>query len=214
MACAPGSGASLSAAVLLASAAGHASRSRRGRRRGQSVRCLSLSFRLHPTCSAPPTHHPHHRLCATMSSSSQSQLASALNDAASKPTSTRTQAYQEILVSLLEQPRSSLSAEALVQACSDYLDTTVFSDLNSSGGGLVVGRNTLTAFDEAIKKAGHAPAEAMQGDDEQAKPAIQDEEVQKEILEAALAKVQPRVLSFEEQVSWRSVRRYPGLHTS
>lgn len=67
-----------------------------------------------------------------------------------------------------------------------------------------MGRNALSAFDEAIRSASRATG-PMQSDGTQSRPlltpAIVDEEVQRDILNLALAKVQPRVLSFEEQVS-------------
>lgn len=47
---------------------------------------------------------------------------------------------------------------------------------------------------------------AAAGDSEEALPAIRDEETQKDVLEMALEKVQPRVLSFEDQVRPRSSR--------
>lgn len=143
-----------------------------------------------------------------MADSSLSAFLEALQALSSKPAQTRADDYNALLVELLSQPQSSLSAQALVKACSDYLDITAFSDVNASGGGLVVGRNTLKAFDEAIRSKGKAidaavdtsAMESQEGGDP-SRPAIQDEEVQKEILENALEKLQPRALSFEEQVS-------------
>jgi COP9 signalosome complex subunit 4 len=110
-----------------------------------------------------------------------------------------------------------LPAELLRQACQEYLDLTVFSELNASGGGLVVGRTTLTSFDETIKQFGSGGSKEQAGgdevmneggavgDSEETLPAIRDEETQKDVLEMALEKVQPRVLSFEDQVRLSSL---------
>ncbi|CAO1623709.1 unnamed protein product [Parajaminaea phylloscopi] len=132
-------------------------------------------------------------------------FADSLQACASAPAAARTQAYQDILTQLLSQPRRQVSAEELLQACDHYLETTVFSDLNSAGGGLVVGRNVLSAFDEAVRTAGQAADASMPQDNEQEaqshEAAIRDHPVQRDVLEMALSKVQPRVLSFEEQAT-------------
>lgn len=154
---------------------------------------------------------------STSSAFSLQDFIAALNTASSAPSSSRSQDYTSHLRSLLLLPRSALPAELLRQACQEYLDLTVFSELNASGGGLVVGRTTLTSFDETIKqfgsgssKGGSGGDEVMNegsavGDSEEALPAIRDEETQKDVLEMALEKVQPRVLSFEDQVSLSSL---------
>lgn len=140
---------------------------------------------------------------------SRSAFAESLQGCISIPSSSRAKAYNDIFLSTLRLPRSTLSSDDLLQICSHYLDVTVFSELNSSGGGLVVGRSTLTSFDESIRRIVGASDDMQhdaQGEDESTQPAIRDEEAQRDVLEAALAKVQPRVLSFEEQVSLCKVR--------
>jgi COP9 signalosome complex subunit 4 len=127
--------------------------------------------------------------------------------AKSNSASSRPAAYLALLNQLLSQPASLLSADALRQKLSEYLDEAVFSETNSQGGGLMVGRQVLSDFSEAIAKVGNGASSGgtdgdhvmkSEGDD---MPAIVDEEVQREVLELALEKVHPRVLSFEEQVS-------------
>lgn len=63
----------------------------------------------------------------------------------------------------------------------------------------MVGRQVLLTFDEAIAaQAGHKEGEE---EGKPQDPAIWDPEVRQRVLEDTLEKVQPRVLSFEEQVS-------------
>lgn len=125
--------------------------------------------------------------------------------AASTSTSARPSEYLAFLEGVLVQPASTLNAESLRHDLSVYLDEAVFSDANSQGGGLIVGRQVLSDFNDAIAKAGKRSATEEGGDQvmesDGDKPAIKDETVRREILEHALEKAQPRVLSFEEQVS-------------
>lgn len=117
--------------------------------------------------------------------------------------SERPGAYLTYLNALISQPASMIGAPALHQKLSEFLDEAVFSENNSQGGGLMVGRQVLSDFNEAIAKV--ARGNGADGDQvmksEGDAPAVMDEDVQREILELALEKVQPRVLSFEEQVS-------------
>ena len=118
--------------------------------------------------------------------------------------SQRPAAYLTFLSSLLSQPASVLGAPALRQKLSEYLDEAVFSDANSQGGGLMVGRQVLSDFSTEIAKMakglGHSADNDQVMKSEGDEPAIMDEDVQRDVLEDALERVQPRVLSFEEQV--------------
>lgn len=125
----------------------------------------------------------------------------ALAALASSPTSTRAAAYQEQLHALLRRPRRDVAPAALRAALAAFLDAAVFSDANSTGGGLVVGRQVLQAFDAALAGELSAPPRERKDDELGADdPAVWDEDLRTTLFEDAIAKVQPRVLSFEEQV--------------
>lgn len=125
--------------------------------------------------------------------------------AASSATSSRPAAYLDFLNKLLSQPASAVSASELRQKLSEYLDEAVFSDANSQGGGLIVGRQVLSDFSQAIADVVKGFSGGVDGDQvmkgEGDEPAIISEDVRRDVLEDALEKIQPRVLSFEEQVS-------------
>lgn len=136
---------------------------------------------------------------------SQAGFQSALQPIAAKGPQQRAQEYLSAFRSLLHQPRSSLSSEQLLSASSHFLDTAVFSDLNASGGGLIVGRSTLSGFDDCIKEAiskSSTGGEAADAKDDASQPAVLDEEVRVQLYQNALDRIQPRLLSFEEQVSF------------
>ena len=127
---------------------------------------------------------------------------------ASASTSSRPATYLAFLNQLLSQPASAVSAPVLRQKLAEYLDEAVFSDANSQGGGLVVGRQVLSDFSQALSdvaKGSNNSGGAADGDqvmkEEEDEPAIMSEDLRREVLEDALEKIQPRVLSFEEQVS-------------
>lgn len=131
---------------------------------------------------------------------SQEAFATSLQSAATKPPQQRGQDYLAILKALLEQPRSEVSEPDLTSAATHFLDVAVFSDLNSSGGGLIVGRSTLSAFDQCIKDVVASRRGGGGNAEDSTTPAIVDEEVRLQIYKDALEKIQPRILSFEEQV--------------
>jgi len=126
----------------------------------------------------------------------------------SKTPSQRPPAYLAILREILSQPSSVLPSNgeySLKEAISVYLQFTALSDTNATGGNLVVGRQVLRDFDEAIVEAGKKYQD-VQNDDAMSDSrttisVIADEDVQIEILESALEQLQPRVLSFEDQAN-------------
>jgi COP9 signalosome complex subunit 4 len=137
-----------------------------------------------------------------MTDAAPADFLAALSALASSPTSTRAAAYQEQLHSLLRRPRRDVSPAALRAALAAFLDAAVFSDANSTGGGLVVGRQVLEAFDTALAGPLSAPPAERKDEELGAEdPAVWDEETRTTLFEDAIEKVQPRVLSFEEQVS-------------
>lgn len=125
----------------------------------------------------------------------------------SKNASQRPSAYLTVLREILAQPASVLSARgaySLKEALSVYIQFTALSDTNATGGNLVVGRQVLRDFDDAIVEAGKKNPDAQNDHamtDSSSLSAIIDQEVQVEILENTLEQLQPRVLSFEEQVT-------------
>lgn len=124
---------------------------------------------------------------------------------ASTSTSARPAAYLVFLHNLLSKPSSQVSSSLLRQKLAEYLDEAVFSDANSQGGGLIVGRQVLADFSQAISdvaksSSGSADEDLVMKTVEGDEPAIMSEDLRREILEDALEKIQPRVLSFEEQV--------------
>ena len=129
-------------------------------------------------------------------------FSSELGAIASQPNSSRPAAYHQLILKALRSPASDLSEHELIQAISLYLQQAVFSEQNSTGGGLVVGRQALTSFSDEIKQVSHQKASVAGADDMQdgSIPAIHDPEVRRKVLEEALERLQPRVLSFEEQV--------------
>lgn len=122
----------------------------------------------------------------------------------STSTSARPAAYLTFLQDLLSKPSSIISASLLRQKLAQYLDEAVFSDANSQGGGLIVGRQVLADFSQAISDVAKSSSGVVDEDQvmktEGDEPAIMSEDLRREILEDALEKIQPRVLSFEEQV--------------
>ncbi|CAO1639176.1 unnamed protein product [Sympodiomycopsis kandeliae] len=130
---------------------------------------------------------------------SEADFASTLQGISSRAPQQRTQEYLNALNSLLTQPRSSVSAQQLLSSASQFLQVAVFSDLNSSGGGLIVGRSTLSALNECVKQV---VTDGQNGSlQAQEQPIILDEEVRLQLYQDTLAKIQPRMLSFEEQAS-------------
>ncbi|PWZ00846.1 hypothetical protein BCV70DRAFT_83244 [Testicularia cyperi] len=146
-----------------------------------------------------------------MSSTVLNELTSQLQQISSQPNAARSAAYARLLTELLTKDISQLDGPALQQACSVYLQHAVFSEQNSTGGGLIVGRNALTAFEQHIARIARNAAaakaseqnESMQDIDAEkaGKSALCDPDVCRQVLEDALDQVQARVLSFEEQAS-------------
>lgn len=130
--------------------------------------------------------------------------------AGSSAIAARPAAYLSYLKKLISQPSSKLTSGDLKQHLSTYLDEAVFSDANSQGGGLIVGRQVLSDFNDAIAEERKVKSEdgdaVMKSSSDE--PAIKDEDTRREILEDALEKTQPRVLSFEEQVSALSLQTF------
>ncbi|KAN0059698.1 hypothetical protein ACQY0O_008270 [Thecaphora frezii] len=128
---------------------------------------------------------------------------------AAQPNSSRAAAYRALIADAFRKPSSELNQDQIVQLTSLFLQNAVFSDQNSTGGGLVVGRQALSLFAEEIATAAsaHAPARGGGEDDDTAQmqdgtiPAIADPDTRRRILQDALDRLQPRVLSFEEQAS-------------
>ncbi|EPQ29571.1 uncharacterized protein PFL1_02790 [Pseudozyma flocculosa PF-1] len=132
-----------------------------------------------------------------------SHFTNRLASIASQPNATRAPSYRTLLGEALAKPSSELDADQLVQITAAYLQNAVFSDQNSTGGGLVVGRQALTLFAHEIASAAqlHKSSGAESEMNDGSLPAIAEPDVRRRILEDALDKLQPRVLSFEEQAS-------------
>ncbi len=142
----------------------------------------------------------------------------------SAPTSSRAAAYQALLAPLLAAPRAQVDAGRLKQLLHAYLDEAAFAPSNSAGGGLVVGRQVLLHFVEEIQRAAAAStgstetaaagsaqpqAQSHGGDamavdadeDDPSLPAITSLETRREVIEAAVDKVNDRATVFEDGVS-------------
>lgn len=137
-----------------------------------------------------------------MSSAVLGDLLAQLQHMASQSNAARSTAYAKLITELVNTPAANLNAQELLQATSLYLQNAVFSEQNSTGGGLVTGRQALSAFEKelaavAMKHSGRAD-DSMQDD---VAPAIADSSIRRQVLENSLEQLQPRVLSFEEQAS-------------
>lgn len=132
---------------------------------------------------------------------------SQLQHVATQPNTARFAAYDSLISDLLQQPSRKLSRNDLLEATSAYLRHAVFSDQNSQGGGLVVGRQALTALEHHAARIAEAyesqqrDKDRMQDDEDGSVPPIADRDTRRQMLENALEQLQPRVLSFEEQAS-------------
>lgn len=130
-----------------------------------------------------------------------------LQHVATQPNSARPAAYDSLISTLLQQPSSKLSRNELLEATSAYLRHAVFSDQNSTGGGLVIGRQALTALEHHSGRIADEHAaqqrdkDQMQDVEDDNMPPIADNDTRRQMLENALEQLQPRVLSFEEQAS-------------
>ncbi|SPO22880.1 related to COP9 - signalosome complex subunit 4 [Ustilago trichophora] len=130
-----------------------------------------------------------------------------LQHVASQPNNARLAAYDTLISDLLQQPSSKLSRHELLEATSAYLRHAVFSEQNSTGGGLVIGRQALTALEHHAGRVAEGYAsqqrdkDRMQDVEDENMPPIADSDTRRQMLENALEQLQPRVLSFEEQAS-------------
>ncbi|KAL9938035.1 hypothetical protein V8E36_002658 [Tilletia maclaganii] len=150
---------------------------------------------------------------------------------AAQPATARTEAYTALYARTANLPASELPASALQRLTGDYLDAAAFSDLNSTGGGLVVGRNVLTSFHallaEASAGSSSSSSRAADDDDEvmaggadgpssstsgaggagagagagKAPRAIDDADCRIDLIDDTLDRLQPKLLSFEEQAT-------------
>ncbi|GAC93938.1 hypothetical protein PHSY_001506 [Pseudozyma hubeiensis SY62] len=141
-----------------------------------------------------------------MSSTSESFTAR-LQHVATQPNASRLATYERLISELLQQPSSELNREDLLGAASAYLRYAVFSEQNSTGGGLVIGRQALTVLEQHAGRIAEGyesrrrDKDRMQDDEDGGIPAIADRDTRRQLLENALDQLQPRVISFEEQAS-------------
>ena len=151
---------------------------------------------------------------SALSNHLDSLTASSASASSSSSSTSRVTAYTSLFTNLLSLPRSKLSKQALPQLADAYLEKTALAPANSSGGGLVVGRQVLAEFDKAIQQAAEKGKQkkddamnvdgddaAADDEDDPSKPAILDLETRREIVQNAVEKLQSRVSIFEEQVS-------------
>ncbi|CCF54958.1 hypothetical protein NDA11_004634 [Ustilago hordei] len=130
-----------------------------------------------------------------------------LHDIATQPNNARLVAYESLISDLLQQPSSKLSSNDLLQATSAYLRHAVFSEQNSTGGGLVIGRQALTALEHHSARLAEEyelqkrDKDRMQDIEDESMPSVADRDTRRQLLENALEQLQPRTLSFEEQAS-------------
>ncbi len=130
-----------------------------------------------------------------------------LQSASAQPNHARAAAYEALIADLLQALGSKVSRADLLEATSAYLRHAVFSEQNATGGGLVVGRQALTALEHhsgriaAEYEAQKSDKNRMQDVEDENMPAIADSDTRRLVLENALEQLQPRVLSFEEQAS-------------
>ncbi|TKY85278.1 hypothetical protein EX895_006358 [Sporisorium graminicola] len=132
-----------------------------------------------------------------------------LQHVATQPNNARLAAYDSLISDLLQLPSTKLSRNNVLEATSAYLRHAVFSEQNSTGGGLVIGRQALTALEHHAGRVAEKyesqqrDKDRMQDDDDDdgSAPAIVDRDTRRQLLENALEQLQPRVLSFEEQAS-------------
>lgn len=140
-------------------------------------------------------------------SSTLESFTSQLQHVATQPNNARLAAYDSLISDLLQQPLSKLSRKDLLEATSAYLRHAVFSNQNSTGGGLVIGRQALTAFEHHAGRVAEQyesqqrDKDRMQDDDDDSTPPIADRDTRRQLLEDALEQLQPKALSFEEQAS-------------
>lgn len=137
-----------------------------------------------------------------MSSAVLDELSAQLHQVSSQSNAARSAAYARLISEVVNRSANSLNTQQLLQATSLYLQNAVFSEQNSTGGGLVIGRQALNAFEKEIAavaaKHGSKQDESMQ---DVGAPAIADPSTRRQVLENSLEQLQPRVLSFEEQAS-------------
>ncbi|EST10223.1 Proteasome component (PCI) domain protein [Kalmanozyma brasiliensis GHG001] len=132
---------------------------------------------------------------------------SQLQHVATQPNNARLAAYDSLISDLLQQSSSKLNRMDLLKASSAFLRHAVFSDQNSTGGGLVIGRQALTALEYHASRIAEEhelqrrDKDRMQDDDDDSTPAIADRDTRRQLLEDALEQLQPKAISFEEQAS-------------
>ncbi|KAJ9479866.1 COP9 signalosome complex subunit 4 [Pseudozyma hubeiensis] len=140
-------------------------------------------------------------------SSTLESFTARLQHVSAQPNASRLDAYEKLISDLLQQPSSKLNREELLEAASAYLRHAVFSEQNSTGGGLVVGRQALTVLEQHAGRIAEdhesrrRDKNRMQDDEDGGIPAIADRDTRRQLLENALDQLQPRVISFEEQAS-------------
>ncbi|CDR88262.1 related to COP9-signalosome complex subunit 4 [Sporisorium scitamineum] len=141
-------------------------------------------------------------------SSTLESFTAQLQHVATQPNNARLAAYDSLISGLLQKPSSKLSRNDVLEATSAYLRHAVFSEQNSTGGGLVIGRQALTALEHHAGRIAEEyeskqrDNDRMQDDeDDGSAPSIVDRDTRRQLLENALEQLQPRVLSFEEQAS-------------
>ncbi|KAK0529697.1 hypothetical protein OC834_003585 [Tilletia horrida] len=152
---------------------------------------------------------------------SADSFAAELAAIAAQPATARTDAYIDLYTRTANTPESELSSDTLQRLTANFLDAAAFSDLNSTGGGLVVGRNVLAAFHRLLSEArreedGEAAAAAADGDNDavmggsssssgaggsRPRRAVDDVDTRINLIDDALERLQPKILSFEEQAS-------------
>ncbi|KAE8210863.1 hypothetical protein CF327_g5314 [Tilletia walkeri] len=148
---------------------------------------------------------------------SATDFAAQLTEIAAQPATSRSDAYIDLYRKTIDQPENELPASTLESLTADYLDAAAFSDLNSTGGGLVVGRNVLSAFHKVLSEARNVE-DGTKGDDDAVmggtsstggtgsnsttrRRAIDDADTRINLIDDALERLQPKVLSFEEHAT-------------
>lgn len=137
-------------------------------------------------------------------SSALTSFTAHLQHVATQPNNVRLATYESLISELLRQPLSKLGRDDLLEATSAYLRHAVFSEQNSTGGGLVIGRHALTALEHhawQIAEEYERDKDRMQDVNDESMPPIANRDTRRQMLEHALELLQPRVLSFEEQAS-------------
>ncbi|KAK0556828.1 hypothetical protein OC846_000855 [Tilletia horrida] len=139
-----------------------------------------------------------------------------LANIAGQPATARSDAYISLYASVAQLPESELPSSSLERLTSSYLDAAAFSDLNSSGGGLIVGRTVLSAFHKLLSDATQTSSQPAKEDDggdavmsgageggnsSSKNRAIDYSDTCINLVEDALERLQPKILSFEEQAT-------------